>query len=189
MTQARAKRHNWDEAPPEDWAEREAHRLAARIQRLRGRRSGQWLSDRTAELGYRVSRAVISDLETGRRRYLTTAELSVIAAALDVAPVALLYPGPYDEAVEALPDVTIPKRWAVQWFSGSFGAITDSSDRDEYRQNMQQLRTAMTIWDWEDRLSDLKIPEETGPLRDQALERAESLRVQIDKLKKAAGSA
>jgi hypothetical protein len=188
MTQPRGKRHNWDEAPPEDWSEREAYRLALKIQRLRGRRSGQWLSDRTAELGFRVSRAVISDLETGRRRYLTTAELSVIAAALDVAPVALLYPGPYDEPIEALPGVDIPKLWAVQWFSGLFPAITDSSDRDEYRQNMQQLRSARTILEWEERLSKLVIPAETGPRRDKALEQAEFLQRQIDELKAAGGA-
>jgi transcriptional regulator with XRE-family HTH domain len=159
--------------------------LANRINRLRRGRSGQWLSDRTHELGYRVSRAVISDLETGRRRYLTTAELLVIAAALDVAPVALLYPGPYDEEIEALPDVTIPKRWAVQWFSGTFSAITDKSDRDEYRQNMEQLRTARTIWDWEDELFEVVIPKEAGPRRDQALVQADLLKRQIEQLKAA----
>lgn len=185
MTQPRAKRLNWTDAPPEDWSEREARRLALRVQRLRGRRSAQWLSDRTHGLGYRVSRAVISDLETGRRRYLTTAELLVIAAALDVAPVALLYPGPYDEPIEALPNVEIPKRWAVQWFSGEFSAITDTSDRDDFRQNMEQLRTARTIWEWEERLSKLVIPDETGPRRDQALAQAEMLKQQIEQLKAA----
>lgn len=188
MTQPRATRHNWKDAPPKDWGEREAHRLAAKIQRLRGRRSAQWLSDRTHQLGYRVSRAVISDLETGRRRYLTTAELSVIAAALDIAPVALLYPGPYNESIEALPNVEIPKRWAVQWFSGEFSAITDLSDRDNYRQNMEQLRTARTLWGWEEDLAALVIPTETGPARDKALAKADLLRHQIDQLK-AAGDA
>lgn len=188
MTQPRAKRHNWADAPPQDWAEREAHRLAMRIQDLRGRHSAQWLSDRTGELGYRVSRAVISDLETGRRRYLTTAELSVIAAALNVAPVALVYPGPYDELIEALPDIEMPKLAAAQWFSGLFPAITDLSDRDKYRQNMQQLRTARTILEWEERLSKVAIPAESGPLRDQALQQAEMLRHQIEQLKEAGGA-
>jgi hypothetical protein len=159
-----------------------------RIQRLRGGRSAQWLSDRTHKIGYRVSRAVISDLETGRRRYLTTAELSVIAAALDIAPVALLYPGPYDEKIEALPNVEVPKHYAVQWFSGEFSAITDISDRDEYRQNMEQLRTARTIWDWEEQLSKLVIPTESGPRRDQALAQADFLKRQIEQLKAAGGA-
>lgn len=59
------------------------------------RRSAQWLADKTGELGYQVSRTTISDLENGRRRYVTTAELVVLALALDTAPIALMYPGPY----------------------------------------------------------------------------------------------
>jgi hypothetical protein len=113
----------WKTAP-KTWAEEQAHRAALEIRRLRGKRSTQWLSNRTAELGSEVTRSVISDLEVGRRRYLTTAELIVIALALDTAPIALLYPPPYLDKVQAFPPrgdggpVDVTKVWAVQWFSG-----------------------------------------------------------------------
>ena len=62
----------------------------------RGDRSAKWLSYRTAELGYCVSPTVIAKLDSGHRgNVLSVAEFVVIAAA-DTAPIALLYPSPYD---------------------------------------------------------------------------------------------
>ena len=85
---------------------------------MRGRNSAQWLADRTKELGYEVSRSVISDLENGRRRYVTTAELVILAAALNTSPVVLIYPGPYDIHVELAPGLRVIEFDAAQWFSG-----------------------------------------------------------------------
>lgn len=118
MTQPRAKRPSWTELPPTNWAERQAHRIAGEITRLRGNQSAQWLADRTKDLGHEVSRSVISDLENGRRRYVTTAELTVLAAALNVSPVVLVYPGPYQNMVEILPGRECAEFNAAQWFSG-----------------------------------------------------------------------
>ncbi|NKY17516.1 DNA-binding protein [Tsukamurella spumae] len=101
-----------------DWASEQAKRVGKKINDLRGKRSAQWLSDRTDQLGMRVARTTISELETGRRKHVTVAELSVLAAALDTAPVALLYPGPYDAPVDVLPEVRVTELDAVQWFSG-----------------------------------------------------------------------
>jgi hypothetical protein len=59
----------------------------------RGDRTAKWLSDRTDELGYRVSPTVIAKLDSGHRGdVLSVAELLIIAAALDVPPVAVLFP-------------------------------------------------------------------------------------------------
>ena len=107
--------HDWAE-PPRNWAEEQARRTALEIRRLRGRQSAQWLADRTKELGSPITRAVISDLELGRRRYVTSAELIVLAAALDTAPITLLYPPPYDETIELMPGVEEPKIAVVDWF-------------------------------------------------------------------------
>jgi hypothetical protein len=54
-------------------------------------------------------------------RAVTVAELMVLARALNVAPVALLYPGPYDGDIEMLPDVAQSETFALQWFSGLVG--------------------------------------------------------------------
>ncbi|MFV8312171.1 hypothetical protein [Mycobacteroides chelonae] len=126
MTQPRAKRMGWAESPPADWAEREAHRIAGEIRRLRGSRSAQWLSDRTKELGYEVTRAVISDLENGRRRHVTTAELAILAVALSAAPISLIYPGPYDAQVDVVPGQPLAELAATEWFSGKIQLSMDS---------------------------------------------------------------
>lgn len=120
MAQTKTK-PNWEQVPPRDWEERQAHRIGTEVRRLRGKRSAQSISQRTAELGCEVSRAVISDLEVGRRRYVTVTELVVLALALETAPVALMYPHPYWEEIEAWPTKAlppVPKVWAAQWFSG-----------------------------------------------------------------------
>ena len=128
---AQQRRLNWTDNPPVDWGEREAHRISIEVKRLRGKKSAQWLADRTKDLGYEVSRSVISDLENGRRRYVTTAELIVLAVALDTSPVMLVYPGPYgDELVEAIPGIKASKFIAAEWFSGItwFGVAEKSGD-------------------------------------------------------------
>lgn len=92
-------------------------RIAMAIKEARGSRSAQWLADRTAELGYPVTRAQIANYETGRKQTLDIAELLVLAAALDTSPVSLVYPGPYDEAVAVLPVMKISELQAAQWMS------------------------------------------------------------------------
>lgn len=103
------------------WSDEQARRIGKAIKALRGDRTGQWLADRTAELGHPISRTTISELEgdEGRRKHVTTAELAILAAALNVPPIVLLYPGPdYGEYIDVLPGRPVRKIDAVQWFSG-----------------------------------------------------------------------
>lgn len=93
-------------------------RTARAIKQARGKRSAQWLADRTAELGYPITRAQIANYESGRKQSLDIAELIVIAAALNTAPLLLLYPGPYDANVEVLPGRSASEFDATEWFSG-----------------------------------------------------------------------
>ncbi|WP_158022595.1 helix-turn-helix domain-containing protein [Mycolicibacterium gilvum] len=103
------------------WETEQAARIGAEVQRLRKglKRSAQWLSERTEELGLKMTRQAITDLENGRRRYVTTAELVILAVALDTAPVALVYPGPYRDRIDLVPGVERPKLVAAEWFSGN----------------------------------------------------------------------
>lgn len=64
-----------------------------------------------------MPRGVISDIEVGRRRCVTTAELCALASALRV-PVCLLYPELPDGMVETTPGVPVRSIDAVMWFSG-----------------------------------------------------------------------
>jgi hypothetical protein len=137
-----------------DWASDQAARIGDEIKRLRGGRSGQWLSDQTDALGYRVARTTISELENHKRKYVSTAELAILARALDTAPIALLYPPPYHAEVEVLPGVEITNWSAAQWFSGVEDADSASAvthDPDAYTRNLGPLRDAARISALEER--------------------------------------
>lgn len=117
---------------PQDWVERQAAGVAAEVRRLRKvqRRSAQWVADRTVELGYPISRATIADLENGRRKWVTIAELITLAAALNTVPLALLLPSTPDEKIEILPDNEMPVGNAIGWFAGTTNATPDGVERD-----------------------------------------------------------
>jgi len=103
----------------DDWGKALTRRVAAAIKHQRKGRTVQWVSDRTAELGHRVSRSRISDIEAGKRGGpIGVAELIVISAALRVSPVQLLFPDLPDGPVELLPQCHTPSEDAVNWFSG-----------------------------------------------------------------------
>lgn len=151
---------NWTEAPPRDWSEEQAYRIAQEVRRLRRRRSAQWLADKTGELGYHVTRTVISDLENGRRRYVTTAELIVLARALNTAPIALMYPFPYyqEGKIQILPipegkqGRDLDKIVAVQWFTGEFGLYLNELgmplvDQQNYYSQLRGLERARKVFD------------------------------------------
>ena len=135
-----------DLPPAKTWERRHAAKLGKAVQKLRGERSAVWLEQRTAELGLKMTRQTVADLESGRRRFVTTAELLVLAAALDTTPIALMYPNPSDEpdnVVEVLPGIEATGFQAAQWFSGSrvgfteedveVGADDDAAESDRRR--------------------------------------------------------
>lgn len=101
------------------WSEDQARAIGETIRALRGARSAQWLSDRTEELGNKVSRSTISEIETARRKTVTTAELIVLAAALKVPPLLLLFPGLPTAAVEYLPGDEVATWRAHRRFAGT----------------------------------------------------------------------
>ena len=90
---------------------------AVRARRTELGLTGAELSDRTAS-GKPLTRAVISDLETGRKRTLEVAELLTLAAALEVSPLSLLLPDVRND-VEILPGVKVPGIDALGWFTGN----------------------------------------------------------------------
>jgi transcriptional regulator with XRE-family HTH domain len=106
------------------WATRVTKDLGARVAFYRERRklSAQDLADRCAGLGMpSLSRVVITKLENGRREAVSTAELQVLAKALDVPPVLLLFPVGFQEAAEVLPAVMSDPWHALRWFEGHSG--------------------------------------------------------------------
>ncbi|MBB5162494.1 hypothetical protein [Mycobacterium sp. AZCC_0083] len=124
----------------------------------------------------KMTRQTITDLENGRRRYVTTAELAVLAAALNTAPIALLYPGPYNQQIEVLPGVDWPRQIdAAQWFSGiqehgwtdrvsrpgeskGAGGAESAQMRADYRKNIRELRLWRELLDVYKKISQVVIP-------------------------------
>jgi transcriptional regulator with XRE-family HTH domain len=89
--------------------------------------SAQQLADRCAALGLpALNRATIANLENGRRSSVALAEVLVLAAALDIAPAALIFPVGHTEAVEYLPGQQAPPLDALGWFNGT-GRDDDSA--------------------------------------------------------------
>lgn len=126
----------------QQWAEEQANRIAQAVKSLRGKRSGQWLSDRTAEAGHRISRSTIADLESGRRKYVSTAELSVLAWALNVPPVSLLYPALPDGEVEVVPGERVKSIEAATWFSGELTFEPEILSQEELADDEEWRRRA-----------------------------------------------
>jgi transcriptional regulator with XRE-family HTH domain len=115
-----------DQTPP--WQKRMAGALGELVHFYRDQRgmSAQQLADRCAELGMpSISRTVITKLENGRREAVSTAELQVLAFALGVPAVLLLFPLGYEQAVEVLPGRLVDPWDAIDWFMGN---ISDPAD-------------------------------------------------------------
>lgn len=102
-----------------DWSERLTAQIGQGIEQCRGKRSDQWIADKTAEMGHPLSRSAISEYRRGIRKTMPVADWLVIAAALGVPPVALLFPNLPDGEVELLPDrKEVVAFDALQWVTG-----------------------------------------------------------------------
>ncbi len=106
-----------------DWGERFTHTVVAGIKAYREQRGWkvQELADRCTELGYPMRRTTLSNLESGLRKSITLHEVLIIAVALGVPPVMLIFPGLPTEPVEYRPGVTIESWPAARWFTGEYG--------------------------------------------------------------------
>lgn len=95
--------------------------------------SAQRLAERCEALGLPVKRSTIANLESGRRDTLTLTELVVLARALDVPPILLIYPVGYAETVEALPGQEVPPWTAAKWFTGEDSEARQVHAADRFR--------------------------------------------------------
>jgi transcriptional regulator with XRE-family HTH domain len=102
------------------WTDRTTARIGSAVaeQRRRQRMSAHQLSERTRELGLHVHRVAIAKIESGHRKGLDINELIVLAEALDVSPLSLLYPHLLDVPVEYLPGQDMSNADAILRFSG-----------------------------------------------------------------------
>jgi hypothetical protein len=116
--------------PAKTWEMEHAAAIGRAIKKQRGRWPAIWLERRTEQLGLKMTRQAIADLESGRRRFVTTGELLVLASALNTSPIALIYPDPSDKPdnlVEVLPGTEVTGFKAAQWFSGHHKDISEAA--------------------------------------------------------------
>lgn len=180
----------------QDWAVELAHGVADEVKRLRKERglSVAKLADRTGELGYPIGASVLTNFEAKRRgSRLDVAELLVLAAALDVPPALLLFPGYPDGGVAYLPGRRQRSRAAVEWVSGNralrapdgdealLGAFpTEMVRRANARQELRQrtglrfLRAAREFTDDEQAYQD--VVDQVAAARQQIAELEEQIR-------------
>ncbi|WP_374026434.1 hypothetical protein [Mycobacterium sp. HNNTM2301] len=116
--------------PGEKWASELVKRVGLAVKKARDGKSAAWLSERTAELGYRISPTVIAKLDSGHRgNVLNVAELLVLAAALEVPPLVLLYPDLADGEVELIPGRPGSSWDAYLWATGEAPSFTNPGAR------------------------------------------------------------
>lgn len=105
------------EVPPK-WAARLHETIVSRVRAVRRSRnmSARQVAERTTELGMAIPRPVLANLESGRRTYLTVAELLILAKALGVAPGDLLIPVGRDAHLEVAPGDFRSPEDVARWF-------------------------------------------------------------------------
>jgi transcriptional regulator with XRE-family HTH domain len=108
-----------------DWSAKIAAQVGRQIAHFRAkgfaqgkRMTAQGLADRCAELGLPLDRAVIAKLEKGLRQTITVGEVLVLAKALGVPPLLLVFPVGQQALTEALPGRAVPTWNAAKWFAG-----------------------------------------------------------------------
>lgn len=112
------------------WANQQAETFgnAVRHHRQAAGMSAVQLATRTEGVGYPITRGTIAKIEGNHRSgKVDVAEVAALARALDVPPIALLYPDLADGAVEFLPGRTVKSIEAVRWFGGE---SRDAADYD-----------------------------------------------------------
>lgn len=128
-----------EELAGDTWGERFILRVAARIRDTRRAQgySVRELAERTKTLGHEVTRQVLVNLEAGRRGSLSIDDLFVIAHALAVNPLFLVFDqSQMGRPNEVLPDLLVPEWMGMQWARSAPGPISSGlyeMDFDEAR--------------------------------------------------------
>ncbi|MEU4581759.1 helix-turn-helix transcriptional regulator [Kitasatospora aureofaciens] len=119
MTQRREEHWSTDDDAL-DWHDRITKDVIRAITRRRNSLglSAQDVADETGNLGYEVPRNVIANWESGRRKTITIPELIVVAEALDIAPVELLFSPALGGWIDYLPELSHDRWSALTHFTG-----------------------------------------------------------------------
>jgi len=124
------------------WPGRLAASVGERVKHYRmsrkPRMTAQDLADLTLALGHPLTRATIAGMEAGKRGTVTVADVLVLAEALDIPPVLLVFPVGLKQSVEVTPGVEMDTPAAVDWWSGI--ETIDDLEADENKRHERVLR-------------------------------------------------
>lgn len=122
-------------------------RIGASVKRLRqGKYSAEALASKVEELGYRpYSRAALANLEYGRKKTLDLGELIVLAEALNVPAVQLIYPNVLEGDCEFLPGQHSIAWQALRRFTGETAVPGQPAMSDEREYHLSLMRELDTI--------------------------------------------
>jgi len=136
------------------WATETAKRIGEAVKAARNRRgwTAARLSEEAAALGFPIHRVAIGKLENGHRdAKFDVTELLVLAQALEVSPVWLLFPDLPDGPVEVLPGQEATSGEAMRWFTGedieSSGQLRKELGAPSVTTPMQQVREYYRVRD------------------------------------------
>lgn len=106
----------------DEWRKALTHGIEDRIRSVRRARgiSVEELSTLTAAHGFEIPRSTITNIESKRKAHVAVHEVMILAAALEVPPVALLFDYADGSRVEVLPDVERSGLEATEWFAGNW---------------------------------------------------------------------
>ena len=128
----------------EDWGGILHARIAQAIRTARqGKLSAQQLADETERLGYGISRSQIANYESGRKKSLDVAELVVIAAALRVPPLQLLFPDEPDDDIDTLPGQRTSTFQAKARFTGDPGLLWPGPEVTDLTEKLNRMNDFM----------------------------------------------
>lgn len=99
------------------------------------------LSEQTELLGFPLHRVAIGKIESGNRSgKLDLSELTILAAALDIPPVLLIYPDQAAGDVEVLPSVVETSWEALLWFTGESEYLYPQVGSTRHVEALERLR-------------------------------------------------
>lgn len=117
---------------------------AIQVRRKQLNLTAQQLAERTKSLGYPISRVAISKIEGNKRvGKFDVAELLVIAEALQVPPLQLLFPDEPDDDIEMLPGQGTSRLHAITWFTGGPGPMWPSWEVAELTEKLNRITANM----------------------------------------------
>ncbi|MDV7101648.1 helix-turn-helix transcriptional regulator [Gordonia amicalis] len=137
------------------------------------------LSGRTADLGYPITRSTIARIEGNHRAgKVDFAEVVVLAAALGVPPIQLIYPDQPAGEVEFLPNARVTSIAAAEHFSG------EASLPGELRATLVRMQAARRYEELRSTISGLARMQLLGTLKPEDEAKRQAAQAEMERLRR-----